>query len=252
MYEEGEEVLVESTSEQVLWDAKVIGVSVQSGDPRTIRYRVSYTGWSSRFDEWVTSDRVVEPNSTNRAIQEEMIVDAVAARKSLPDCIVQMEAKSFFRSRDRVRGKVPLPDFSRIAETSSDATAQEKTFARCKASLLAIESALPIGSVDNTSKGLWNPSLASQWRLAVLQSQDAWNLMRCCIVLEDAIDPEWVSEGIALLLSVLPGRWRALLEATPSSLAIRIILLDRGLLYKNVDKSRYKPNKAKKTKKSKK
>jgi hypothetical protein len=71
------------------------------------------------------------------------------------------------------------------------------------------------------------------------------------MVLEEAIDPEWIREGIALLQSVLPGRYRALLEATPASLAIRIIILDRGLLYKNVDKSRYKEKRDKKEMKKK-
>mmetsp|Transcript_59624 Transcript_59624/g.146157 ORF Transcript_59624/g.146157 Transcript_59624/m.146157 type:complete len:1208 (-) Transcript_59624:3436-7059(-) len=250
-FEEGEEVLVESPSGQVLWDGKVIGVSVQKGEPTKVRYRVSYAGWSSRFDEWVDSDLVVEPSSNNRAIQKEMMDDNIAVQNSLPDCISQMEAKSFFRSRDRVRGKEHLPDFSRIAESSPSSSAQDRTFARCKASLLAIEAALPIGSVNNTSIGEWEPSLARQWRLAVLNAPDSWNLMRCCIVLEEAIDPEWIREGISLLQSVLPGRWRALLEATPSSLAIRIILLDRGLMYKNVDKSRYREKKDKKKAKKK-
>ena len=229
----------------------MIGVSLQKGEPTKVRYRVSYTGWSSRFDEWVDSDLVVEPSSNNRAIQKEMMDDNIAVQNSLPDCISQMEAKSFFRSRDRVRGKEPLPDFSRIAEASPSSSAQDRTFAKCKASLLAIEAALPIGSVNNTSTGEWEPSLARQWRLAVLNAPDSWNLMRCCIVLEEAIDPEWIREGISLLQSVLPGRWRALLEATPSSLAIRIILLDRGLMYKNVDKSRYREKKDKKKAKKK-
>lgn len=243
--------MVESPSGQILWDAKVIGVSTVNGDSPKVRYRVSYTGWSSRFDEWIDSDLVVEPSSTNRSIQGEMMDDNIAAQKKLPDFISQMEAKSFFRSRDRVRGKEPLPDFSRISESSPNATMQGRTFARCKAALLAIESALPIGSVDNTRNGQWKHSLARQWRLAVLQAPDSWNLMRCCMVLEEAIDPEWIREGIALLQSVLPGRYRALLEATPASLAIRIIILDRGLLYKNVDKSRYKEKRDKKEMKKK-
>lgn len=248
LYEEGEDVLVESTAGGALWDAKIVGVSMDAGNLKKVRYRVTYSGWSSRFDEWVTSNRVVEPNENNRSVQEENMEDVIASRKGLPHPITQMEAKSFLRSRDRVRGYLPLPDFNRIAHAPSNASANERIFASSKAALLAIEAALPIGSVDNSSKGPWNPRMAGQWRLAVLKSEEAWSLMRCCILLEDAIDEEWLRDDTALLISCLPGRWRALCEATPSSLAIRINLLDRGLLYRNVDKKRYQARK--KSKKS--
>ena len=32
-------------------------------------YKVRYTGWSSRFDEWVDPERLVEPSDNNRQVQ---------------------------------------------------------------------------------------------------------------------------------------------------------------------------------------
>lgn len=43
-----------------------------SKDPDTDKvdgYLVHYKNWSSRFDQWVTPDRVVEPNKVNSEVQ---------------------------------------------------------------------------------------------------------------------------------------------------------------------------------------
>jgi hypothetical protein len=157
-----------------------------------------------------------------------------------------MEAKSFLRSRDRARGTLPLPDFAKVAHTGPLATADDKVFATMKAALLAIEAALPIGSINNTDNGAWKPDFSKQWRLMVQQSIGPWNLMRCVILLEDTISEEWIKPQIGHLRSCLPSRWKALDETSSSSLAIRIILLDRGIIYDQVDKKRYKQSKSKK------
>ena len=60
-------MLVESRCRRLLWDATVVGVSHVGG--KTVGYRVHYKGWGSRFDEWVESDRVVEPSDNNRRVQ---------------------------------------------------------------------------------------------------------------------------------------------------------------------------------------
>jgi hypothetical protein len=60
---------VESKSGRLLWDASVLGVSRFGQGGKSIAYRVRYEGWSSRFDEWVDADRVVEPTENNRRVQ---------------------------------------------------------------------------------------------------------------------------------------------------------------------------------------
>jgi hypothetical protein len=175
-----------------------------------------------------------------------MLDDVSSSRDGLPGSLDQMEAKQFLKAKDRTRGTLPLPDFAKIAHVGSDATSNERIFATMQAALLAIEAALPLGSVDNTEDGPWSPDIAHQWRLTVQQCYGPWNLMRCIVLLEDTISEEWMKPNIGHLRSCLPSRWKALEEASASSLAMRIALLDRGILYDTVDKKKYKPAKSKK------
>jgi hypothetical protein len=224
----------------MLWDAQVVGLAKDTSG--SVAYRVHYKGWSSRFDEWVSADRVVEPNTSNKEVQQDMLTDSMK-EKELPSVIESMKAKSFLRSRDRLRGNLPLPDFHRIAFAAPNASSNEKTFVATKAALLAVEAALPVGSIDNTAKGPWRADLAKQWRLKVLQTQGAWDLMRCVLHLEESILEDWVRPDLGHLRSGLPVRAKALEEASPSSLAIRVNLLDQSLAYKLVDKKRFKSRK---------
>lgn len=231
-----------------LWDARIVGVSKPKGSnkPRDISYRVSYKSWSSRYDEWVSGDRVVEPSDNNVEVQGEMLEEFTALQHGLPPPLDFLEAKSYLNSKDRIRGILPLPPFSQIIETPPTASANEKIFAKMKAALLAIESALPIGSINNTAKGQWRPEFANQWRLNALHSKGPWDLMRCVILLEENINDEWIHPDIGNIYTGLPLRMKALEEASPSSLAVRIILLDKSLIYSRVDKRRYKLSKSRK------
>lgn len=175
-----------------------------------------------------------------------MLEDLALTRDGLPGSLDELDAKAFLQSRNRARGNLPLPDFAKVAHPGPLATADERVFATMKAALLAIEAALPMGSIHNTESGAWKPDFAKQWRLMVQQSTGPWNLMRCVILLEDTISEEWIKPEIGHLRSCLPSRWKALDEASSSSLAIRIVLLDRGVFYDQVDTKRYKPSKAKK------
>ena len=242
LYNEGEAVLVESESGDMLWDAEVIGVARQKDG---IAYRVKYNGWDSRYDEWVSAPRVVDPSDHNRDVQKEMIEDAINAKKELPALLENLEAASYLQARDRVRGNSFLPDFHRIAYSPPNASSNDRIFATMKAALLAIEAALPVGSVDNTEQGDWSKEFAAQWRSKVLQADGPWDLMRCVFILEESISEEWIRPDLFQLRSGLPGRAKALEEASPSSLAIRLILLDRSLLFDHVDKKKFKPTKSK-------
>ena len=85
-----------------------------------------------------------------------MLEDLVLSRDGLPTALDQLEAKQYLSSKDRARGNLALSDFADVARTGPFATSDDKIFATMKAALLAIEAALPIGSVNNTDNGAWN------------------------------------------------------------------------------------------------
>ena len=82
----------------MLWDAETIGIARTD---QGFAYRVKYKGWGSRFDEWVTGHRVVEPNKHNIEVQEEMITEFVEEKQGLPEIIRDLEAKSYLSAKDR-------------------------------------------------------------------------------------------------------------------------------------------------------
>jgi hypothetical protein len=175
-----------------------------------------------------------------------MLKDIAAERYELPYPLNKMEAVKYLHSKDRVRGSEPLSNFARIARVERSANITKKMFAICKAGLLIIEASLPLGSVDNTVSGRWNLRYARQWREVVKNARGPWELMRCVIVLEDAISQEWMRSNESTLRDCLPIRLRSLEEASSSSVAMRITLLDKGMLYGTVDKKRYKESKSNK------
>lgn len=112
-------------------------------------------------------------------------------------------------------------------------------FAYMKVALLLIEYSLPIGAINNSDGGTWKPEIASYWRYLVQNSQSPAQLMGCLIVFEDALSMDWLRPNAEHLLLCLPKHWKAMNEATVSSLALRIWLLDGGIKYGLVVKSDY-------------
>jgi hypothetical protein len=171
--------------------------------------------------------------------QDEMLEEVASSRSGLPTSLNSLVAREFLYTKDRVRGSAPLPDFARIAHVRVSKSSNEWTFGAMKAALLAVEAALPLGSVDHSESGLWAPDFAQKWRQIVKKARGPGTLMRCVILLEDTITEEWLKEDIGHLRSCLPNRWRSIDEASPSALAVRIILLDRAILYGTVDRKRF-------------
>ena len=68
-FDEDEDVLVESSHGKLLWDAVIIDVSKEAGTNKVHGYFVHFKNWSSRFDQWVVPDRIVEPNKINLEVQ---------------------------------------------------------------------------------------------------------------------------------------------------------------------------------------
>lgn len=161
------------------------------------------------------------------------------SRYGLPSALNLLAAKGFVDARDRARGMEELPDFSAIAQTKAEPSTNSNTFAMMKSAILAIEAALPVGSIDNSDTGMFSSSNARMWRSLVVSAEGPAQLMQCVIFLEDLIGEEWVKEDVGYLRSCLPARWKAIGEASPSSLAVRVILLDRSIRYGTVDRKRF-------------
>jgi hypothetical protein len=246
-YDEGETVLVESPSSDSLWDATIVAVS-QINDPEKKgcviidAYQVHYTGWSTRFVEWVAPDRVVEPSEHNRMFQQELQNDIAASRCGLPASLNMLAAKDYLEAKDRARGNLALTDFGKIVSRGAPIS-EERKLAVMKAGLLAIEAAVPVGSIHNTNSGTWRPEYARQWRRMVKEATGPGALTALAIYLEDMISEDWKKESVAHLLSCLPHRWQAIGEASASALAIRIIVLDRTIKYATLDRKRYSKKK---------
>lgn len=169
--------------------------------------------------------------------------EQAASRCGLPAALNFLSAKEYLLARDRARGTSSLPDFARIAQVDENASSSAATFAMMKTAVLAVEAALPLGSVDNSESGPWNMQHAQQWRYLVEQANGSARLMQCVILLEDMIGEEWIKQDVGYLRTCLPARWKAVLESSPSALAIRIIMLDRSILYGMVDRKRYNSKK---------
>lgn len=176
-------------------------------------------------------------------LQGELIDEIASSRCGLPPALNMLAAKNYLYARDRLRGHLPLPDFRRIAHVPTGSSSNENTFSLMKAALLAIEAALPIGCVDATSKGMWRPEFAEQWRSIVKSATGPAMLTKSTIFLEDSIGEDWIKPDVGHLRSCLPARWKAVAEASASSLAIRIILLDRSIKYGTIDRKRFSTKK---------
>lgn len=234
-YEENEDVLVESSTGKLLWDAKIVGVSQAKDSGKVSGYRVHYDEWSTRFDEWVDPFRVVERVENNIEVQAEMLEEAASLRDGVLPELESMVAKKFLRAKDRARGSASVPNFAEVARVEPTASSGKKTLAMLKAAVLLVEAALPLGAVDNSEKGAWRPSLASEWRSLVRSAHGPASLMRCLVLLEQSLSLEWVSTHYSHLISCLPIGWKAINEATIGSIALRIFLIDQGIQYDEVD-----------------
>lgn len=102
-----------------------------------------------------------------------------------------------------------------------------------------MEAALPIGAVDTREKGKWRNDRALQWRILVLESEGPVALMKCLFHLEAAISDDWFKESHGHVRTALPMAWKSIADASPSSCALRLVVLDRSILYKKVDKKRF-------------
>jgi hypothetical protein len=179
------------------------------------------------------------------AIQEELEVENALSLYGLPCELNNLTAADFLEARERARGKDPLPDFAHIARCDPKASSDAKTLRIMKAALFAIEAALPVGCIDNRESGPWRKNFAEKWKRTVESAEGPDVLTRCTIILEDTISQEWIREDIGHLRSCLPARWKAVGEGSASALALRVLLLDRSIMYGQIDRKRFSSRKRK-------
>lgn len=105
-----------------------------------------------------------------------------------------------------------------------------------KGAILLIEAALPRGSVGSSANGSWNSEVAILWRNLVKDAKGPESLMKCVLLLEDAISPDWLHSQATQLYAAVPKQWRAMGEASLPAIALRVSILDRCLKYKQKKK----------------
>ena len=255
----GDEVLVVSDSNGLLWDAHIVAVSKRDESGPITGYRIHYKGWSSRFDQWVIPGRVVDLSDENiqeqvrfceftsppkchvnsivltilLMIQQQKAAQIVQDENDLPLFLRQLTAASYLNVPRRSRGVGDTPNLRRVLMAPHFVSSEDKIILELKAALLIIEAALPNGSVK---RGVWKPHTAVYWRTMVMKATTPGNLMGCLVLLENILSKEWIRSNGEHLVSCLPRPWKSINEASVSSIALRLRTLDKAIKYEKAKK----------------
>lgn len=151
-----------------------------------------------------------------------------------PPLLEEMFAYKFLNAKKRARATpATKTEIFESAFTRPSASHDEKFLGLFKGALLLIEAALPRGSVGSSSgkNGKWNPQAAALWRNFVKDAQGPESLMKCVLLLEDAISPDWLHSQATQLYASIPKQLRAMREASLPAIALRVSVLDRCIKY---------------------
>ena len=235
---EGEEALVESKDGKLLWKASITAVSIDENSGKVDGYRIHYSDWSSRFDEWVQPLRVVEPSEYNIEVMDELYEESLTVKEGggAPLDLHHMEAVKHLFAPRRARELRPPTYVDDLSNTSKKATSSDgKMLANLKIALLLIETSFPVKLVDNSPKGHWRQERSAGWRAKVKASTGPSALMECIIMLEDVLTRGQKTPALTMngqhLLYCQPKFWKAVADATISSVATRIFLLDKAIKF---------------------
>ncbi len=154
-------------------------------------------------------------------------------KTAVPSAIQELQAVAFLDSPNRARMFSPVMNYSKLMETSSSTTTttDNHTLALLRCATLIIEAALPAGSVDSSINGFWKAQTSLYWRSMVVKAETPGCLMGCIILLENALSTDWLRPNAEHLLGCLPRPWKAINDASVSSIALRLLVLDRGIKY---------------------
>ncbi len=148
-----------------------------------------------------------------------------------PLLLEQLKASKYLDSPNRASLFSPVMNFTEILSTRSSDSTCDYTLGLMRCATLIIEAALPAGSVNTSIDGTWNQNSSSYWRSLVTNAENPGSLMGCIIVLESVLSKDWLRPNAEHLLSCLPRPWKAVNDATASSIALRLGVLDRGIKY---------------------
>lgn len=155
----------------------------------------------------------------------------MAKKQGILEDLRYLIAKNYLHSKRRARRSGVLLNRFAAIPVDSGVFTEGKAIANLKCALLIIEAALPQGSVDTSNSGNWNPTSSSYWRQMVEDCPGLASLMGCVLLLEDAINKAWLRPQMNHLLDCLPKCWKAISDASVPSIATRIWILDRAILY---------------------
>ena len=148
-----------------------------------------------------------------------------------PLLLEQLKASKYLDSPNRASLFAPVMNFQEILSNRSSDSTCDNTLGFMRCATLIIEAALPAGSVNTSTDGSWNQNRSSYWRTLVNKAENPGSLMGCIMVLENVLSKDWLRPNAEHLLSCLPRPWKAISDATASSIALRLRVLDRGIKY---------------------
>ncbi len=149
----------------------------------------------------------------------------------VPDQLMKLKAVQFIDSPNRAKLFASVINFHEILRSRPSNTTCDNMLGLMRCSVLIIEAALPSGAVDTSVDGVWNQKRSSYWRSLVRKAENPGSLMGCIIVLENVLSKDWLRPNAEHLLACLPRPWKAINDATVSSIALRLLVLDRGIKY---------------------
>jgi hypothetical protein len=155
----------------------------------------------------------------------------MAKKEGVPEALSYLIARSYLHSKRRARKSGRFLNLFKAVTMGPETWTEGRAIVNLKYALLTIEAALPQGSVDTSVTGSWNPESSAYWRRMVENCPGLSSLMGCVILLEDAIDKAWFRPQVKHLLDCLPKYWKAINDASVPSIATRIWLLDRAIIY---------------------
>ena len=218
-------------------------------------HSVHYSGWSSRFDEWVAQSALVAATPKNyltsiqqyRAAIEDRII--LPAKLFVDDHMRLLHAALFLHHPHRNRGVRSPPRIKnddlwsqggagiRGGTTERDeslvvfpASPRGGHVAQLRAALLYVEAALPMGCLDRKT---WTDARAARWAWNVRHCrEDPCALMELLIVLEQSIHSEWIIKSAWPTYKCVSSSGPcALALPSFSAVALRLWLLDASLQY---------------------
>lgn len=163
---------------------------------------------------------------------------------AVPPTLEKMFAYNYLNAKKRARSTpASKSEIFGNAFKRQRASCDENLLGLLKGAILLIEAALPRGSIMCQGKAFrsWNSEIATLWCNLVKDARGPESLMKCVLLLEDAISPDWLHSQATQLYAAVPKPWRAMGEASLPAIALRVSILDRCLKYQQKKRKHVDP-----------